>query len=680
MGLASGVIIALALMVIPGVLIAVGARLSWPVAVAVGPALTYGAVGLAIVPFGAAGIPWNGRTALATLAVVGLLVALAAAVSKAGSRALAGRRHGSGAAAAGPGRGPLLTVAAGVLLGMLAIGWAVATGIPHWQTIPSTWDAVWHANTVRFILDTGQASPIHMGELRNVETHAALYYPSAFHALTAVLCQLTGAAPTTAYTVSGLAACVWLFPVSAALLTWRLLRGAPGGEWRAAFAAACAAGLSASFTALPYVEFGTAAMPNLVGYGLAVPTFFLVSSAGACPERIAVAVLALVGVFSVHLTGGVVTVLLVVAWWLGTRAGALAGELRNLAALAAIAVPAALLLAPQLLSVRKQADIIAGHSFLTHEGRKSGLRDALLLHTRHLNDFPIQYTLVALTAVGAVLLLARRIWWPMVLWAVLVVAIVHASAPIGGPAGHLIGTFTHLFYNDPRRLMAMLTLLLVPMAGIALAALAGLAASVVPGVPGGPPACEQTRKLPRRGRFGGLSVCSPVMAALVAVAATAGLAYHYLPRHRFLLGDKYDQVIIDDRDLQAFAYLATLPGARDTLIGNANTDGTAWMYAVAGLHPLWTHYDYPQQQGPGEQRFNFWAYADDADTDPRAAAAVRALNIRYILISGPIVRGFTLPEGLMSLDESRSWQKIYDNGGARIYQWRGAPAAGPDKH
>jgi len=68
----------------------------------------------------------------------------------------------------------------------------------------STWDAVWHANEVRFILDTGQASSTHMGELRNVETHQALYYPSVFHALTAVFCQLTGAAPTTGYTL-----CSW---------------------------------------------------------------------------------------------------------------------------------------------------------------------------------------------------------------------------------------------------------------------------------------------------------------------------------------------------------------------------------------------------------------------------------------------------------------------------------------
>ena len=115
-------------------------------------------------------------------------------------------------------------VAAGVVLGALLIGFAAIRGMPHWQSIPSTWDAVWHANTVRFILDTGQASPTHMGELRNVETHDALYYPSTFHALAALQCQLTGAAATTAYTLNSLAAAVWLFPASAAVLTWQLLR------------------------------------------------------------------------------------------------------------------------------------------------------------------------------------------------------------------------------------------------------------------------------------------------------------------------------------------------------------------------------------------------------------------------------------------------------------------------
>ena len=200
-------------------------------------------------------------------------------------------------------------------LGALLIGYAAIRGIPHWQSVPSTWDAVWHANEVRFILDTGQASSTHMGELRNVETHALLYYPSAFHALVAVFCQVTGAAPTTGYTLSSLAASVWLFPVSAAVLTWRLLR-ARATEWQTAAAAATAAVLSASFTAVPYVEFDTAAMPNLAAYGIAAPTFVLIASTLRHRDRIPVAVLALTGVFSVHITGGIVVVLFLAAWWL----------------------------------------------------------------------------------------------------------------------------------------------------------------------------------------------------------------------------------------------------------------------------------------------------------------------------------------------------------------------------
>src|SRR5574337_1265739 len=654
-GLASGVATALLLLIVPGAIIGVCARLPWPAAVAVGPALTYGAVGLAIVPFGAIGIPWNSWTALATLVVL--------SAAAAGLRRLPARHRDDDETAPTTTPGRVVTVGAGVLLGAVLIGCAAVRGIPNWQSIPSTWDAVWHANAVRFIMDTGQASPTHMGELRNVETHAVLYYPSAFHALTAVGCQPTGAAPTIGYTLSALAASVWLFPVSAALLTWRLL-GRTATESQAA-AAATAAALSASFTALPYVEFGTAAMPNLVAYGIAVPAFALVTSVPAHRDRIPVAVLALVGVFSVHLTGGVVAALLVVAWWLGDGLWHPSRDRRtDAAALAGVAAAAALLLLPQLLSVRNQADIIAGHSFLTHEGRKSGLRDALLLHTRHLNDFPIQYALVTLAVIGAGILLAKKIWWPLALWAVLVVAIVHSSAPFGGAASGAIGRFTNLFYSDPRRLMAMLTLLLTPMGGIGLAALVALiiAAARRPAT-----------------RWGTRPVPWGAVAAVSLVASTVLLAWHYLPRHRLLLGDKYDSVMIDERDLRAFAYLATLPGARDTLIGNANTDGTAWMYAAAGLRPLWTHYDFPMQQGPGYQRFIFWAYADDADTDPRVAEAVDALNIRYVLISGPTVRGFPLPDGLVSLDKSRSWTKIYDNGEASIYRWRGhqsAPGAG----
>jgi hypothetical protein len=368
-------------------------------------------------------------------------------------------------------------------------------------------------------------------------------------------------------------------------------------------------------------------------------------------------VLALLGVFSVHITGGVVTVLFVVAWWLVDALWhPVRGRLPDFIALVVIAVPTVCLLLPQFVGVLQQAEIIEGHAFVTHEGKKRGLIDALVQHTRHLNDFPIQWVLVVLAGVGAVIFLAMRVWWPLVVWLGLVVCIVHSSAPFGGPLGALTGKFSDLFYSDPRRLSAVVAMLLAPAAGLALFILVGAGVRGVRRLAGdkGRPALW----------YGATA------AALIAVTVVTAVAY--VPRHRFLFGEKYDSVIIDEKDLEAFAYLATLPGARDTLIGNANTDGTPWMYAVSGLHPLWTHYDYPVQQGPGYHRFIFWAYADDADTDPRIAEAVKALNIRYVVTSRPVVLKFAMPDGLVSLEKSRSWEMIYDNGEARIYEWRGA--------
>jgi hypothetical protein len=644
--LASGVLIALLLLVVPGAIVARAAQLTWPVAVAVGPALTYGVVALAILPMGAVGIPWTAWTALLALVLVVILVTIAhVALSRFRDRSAEGRA---------PTMGPGLVVAAGVVLGAALIGYSAIRGMPNWQSIPSTWDAVWHANTVRFILDTGQASPTHMGDLRNVETHDALYYPSTFHALAAIQVQLTGAAPTTAYTLNSLAAAVWLFPASAAVLTWQLMRSRVD-PWRTAAAAATAAALSASFTAVPYVEFDTASMPNMAAYGVAVPTMVLIASTLRHRDRIPLGIIALLGVFSVHITGGVVTVVFVVAWWLCDALWRpIRGRVADFVTLLWVGIPTGLLLLPQFVGVLQQAEIIVGHAFVTHEGKKKALFDAIVQHTRHLNDYPIQNIVIALAAIGGLILLVRRLWWPLAVWALLVVSVVHSSAPFGGPVGALTGKFSDLFYSDPRRLSAVITLLLAPMAGIALSTMTLFVVERLRRV--------APRISPRVG-YG--------LAAGILVAVSIGSAWHYFPRHRHLIGEKYDKVIIDDKDIQAFDYLATLPGARDTLIGNANTDGTAWMYAVNGLHPLWTHYDFPQQQGPGNHRFNFWAYASKADTDPRVAEAVHALNIRYVITSTPVVRGFVMPDGLVSLDKSRSWKQIYDNGEDRIYEWQG---------
>lgn len=644
-------LITLFLLIAPGTIVARAAALTWPIAIAVGPALTYGVIALAIIPCGALRIPWNGWTALATLVAVSILIVV--------FQLLLARYRDTAAEARGISGWPAVTVASGVLLGALLISWAAYRGLLHWQSVPSTWDAVWHANTVRFILDTGQASSTHMGELRNVETHAVLYYPAVFHALAAVYCQLTAAAPTTSYTVSSLAASVWLFPISAAVLTWRLLRPVTAQQC-AAGASATTAALSASLTSVPYVEFGVAAMPNLAAYGVAVPTMALITSTLRHRDRIPVAILALVGTFSVHLTGGFVVILFLLSWW---SLDALLHPVRSRTAdartLAAVVVPTALMLAPQFIGVLKQVDTITGHSFPSFKGVQQSVIDALLLHTRHLNDFPTQYGLMALSAIGMTILLYKKIWWPPVAWLILTVATVYSGTPFRGPVGNIIKEFSQFFYNDPRRLSAVVTMLLTPMAGIALFAAVLLLVTSAQRV--------AARFTPLPG-----PVWKSVSAVLL-VLASVFIAQHYLFRHLVLFGDKYDSVMVNQKDLDAMAYLASLPGAHNTIIGNANTDGSSWMYAVADLHPLWTHYDFPQQTGPGYFRYAFWVYAHTGN--PWVVEAVRVLNIRYILTTSPTVRGFAVPDGLVSLEKSKSWTKIYDNGAARIFEWRGNAAA-----
>lgn len=662
-----GTLIALLLLIAPGAIVARIAQLNWPIAIAVGPALTYGVVALAIVPYGALGIPWNGWTALAALAVV---CVLATAL-----QLLLARFRDLEAEAREVNRGPALVVAGGVVLGALLIGAAAFTGLTNWESIPSTWDAVWHANTVRWILDVGQASPTHMGELRNVETHALLYYPSAFHAVAAVLCQLTGAAATTGYTLSSLAAAIWLFPVTAAVLTWRVLRNYTT-EWRTALTAATAAALSASYTAVPYVEWDTGAMPNLAAYGVAVPAMALITSAVRHRDRIPAAVLALVGVFSVHITGGIIVVILVTAWWLLDALWRPAhGRLADTLTLAAVAGASGLILLPQFLSVTKQEDIIAGHSFLTYLSMRHGLFDAVFQHSRHLNDFPYQYALTLLAAIGGFILLiqgyiwnrqalklswpvaALKVRWPLAVWLLLIVMNVDAGTPLWGPFGTVAGAFGEFFYKDPRRIAAATTPLFTLMAAVALVTIVAGAVALL------------RRRVQARRPVPSRVWAASTVALLVGICVLS--AWHYFPRHRFLFGNKYDSIMVDQRDLEAMAYLAKLPGARDTLIGNSNVDGTNWMYAVAGLHPLWTHYDYPVQMGPGYHRYIFWAHAREGDTNPKVVESIKALNIRYVLASGPTVRGFKVPEGLDFLNRSPYWTMIYDNGGAQIYEWHG---------
>ena len=100
--------------------------------------------------------------------------------------------------------------------------------------MPQDWDAVFHANGIRWIADTGDSSLFGMGPVNWFENDVQIFYPNAYHLLGALVLRVTGTdIPTVlnAHTV--------LLPGMGALVIVALVRRC-GGRGAAAAAAGCA--------------------------------------------------------------------------------------------------------------------------------------------------------------------------------------------------------------------------------------------------------------------------------------------------------------------------------------------------------------------------------------------------------------------------------------------------------
>ena len=267
-----------------------------------------------------------------------------------------------------------------------------------------------------------------------------------------------------------------------------------------------------------------------------------------------------------------------------------------------IAVPTVVLLLPQFLGVLQQAEIIVGHAFVTHEGKKRGAvrrRRAAHPPPQRLSD-PERADRRWPPSARSILLV-RRIWWPLAVWLLLVVSIVHSSAPFGGPIGAVTGKFSDLFYSDPRRLSAVVTMLLTADGGHR---------PVHAGVGRGGRCCAGWS--PRAARGPGTRRPppswwpSPSASALALPPAAPvpdrrevrpGDHRRQGPRGVRLPGDAAGRPRHPDRQRQHRRHGVDVRRRRPAPAVDA--------LRLPG-----------QQQGPGYHRFIFWAYADDADTDP----------------------------------------------------------------
>lgn len=639
----------------PGGLVgAVSGLRGWTLA-ATAPLLGYALAGVGGPLFAALGIGWS-----AASAAIGLLVVLAIV---GGARWLLRRRW----PAPGPpeqtdrvwSRTADAAVAAAVAVAALVGVAAIVGGIRYLGAVPQDWDALFHANGIRYIADTGDGGLYGMATTNWYEDGVTVFYPNAYHLVATVVYDLTGASiPTVlnAHTV--------LIPGMLALSLAAMVRRYRARALLAAAAALAAVSVSSVYDLLwrgPLLPFatGVALTPVVV-----VLVRDLLDSSGmrSMVRAAGVFAVAVAGLLCLHpaiLVGAVLFALppLVQRWW--QRPVALPREVGLLVAAGLVGVAACVLQVGGVLSSGSNLATISWPADLTVAESVGQV-----LTFSHAAD-SVQLGLTAVLALG--LLAYRRLgdlrWvgFTAAIFGVLFVVAASVEKPWAK-------TLTSLWWNDRWRLVALTAVPLCVVIGHGVAEAQRCVVLAVDRLLGALPGDQQTPRTAGRP----VALLSAA-AALVALAVVTNTFYIARDQERMTTNSGTGPAVspAEIAGMQAVARIVP-PGER---VLNDRGDGSAWMYALTGTRPVAGHYD-AARIGPDAallaQRFN--AYP----SDPAVQAAVQRLGIRYVQLDSGFLREWESRQpGLTGLDRQPWLTEVYRNPGVVLYEITPAPPPRP---
>ncbi|MDR7328551.1 DUF6541 family protein [Corynebacterium guangdongense] len=677
---------AIAVSTLPGFLLGwvSGLRLPWAVAASV--PLSYSVYGLSGWLLGLS--PWEFTplsVALCWLIALALAAAWRAVVFAVGRR----RRRQAGEAAPtragprqwlrdlGPGVLPFLGVAgAASWLIWRSMTWLAATPGGA-RNIFQGWDVQWHASVVRWILETGVASPTRAGELQHIELHDPLYYPVAFHAGAALVAELGDAHPIAALNAISIVLPSLGLPLSVALLAWVMVGGR---GFVAQIGAGLAAIIAAGVPALYWIGQYVGAWPYLAAIavsGIVAAVFLRVPGR---PVSAFAAAFALTGLTQLHPSAVTIVVLVVALWWLLALVWRPArpdlnpvwARVRDILLLAVTGAAGLLLLLPQVLAGRDQAEEVSDWTTSDSAELGEAWARAFLLDTRHVSDFfpgwdPV--VLLVLAGVGAlVLMIWRRNFWAPVFYLLSVVMTANALHALEFPGVDLLTVVAGLHYNTAHRLVMPVAMMTAAAAGVGLAAAIRL-------LTGGPVAALVDR---RRGAWRTGSGIAAVLAAVLAGAATLYVVdANTTPGARQAYQTSRTTTrMVDDHDLQAWDWLAQQPLAYDGLIAGEPADGMGWMYAYNGLPSLHRHYQWPGTPRDSATDLTYWnadllgaGLGDDPDAPNPVDEAAAELGLTYYYLSPGSFWWFQKPrwELLHGLWTSDAVTPVYLDGSVVIF-------------
>ncbi|MCT2586688.1 DUF6541 family protein [Actinophytocola gossypii] len=635
------ILLYVAVLWVPGTLLGTLAGIrGWTLAAAA-PLLTYTVAGLAGPWANALGISWSVWTFLGALALFAVVIA--------GVRLARGRGLPFTAGSVWPWRAQL-GVAACVAAALVVSIAAVAGGMGGLSTIPQDWDAAWHANNIRWTADTGESGLYSASQLNWFESDTGVFYPNAYHLIATLVYTMSGAS-----IVAVLNAHTVLIPALIALVMVAVVRRFGGRAVLAGTTALVIVGITSVYDMLwrgPLLPFatGVAFTPLLVvlildlldvrarhGWRQALLPGFVVAFAGA-------------GIITVHSSATFNVPLftlcaLAVRWWRAPRAIG-----RDVVTLVPFAVVAAALAVLQLMAaLGSSADVEGVDWKATHTiGQAVG---NLLIFQHHI-PFP-EWWFAAALAVG--LAFFRRLGdlrWVGITAAGFGMLFVVAAAYDQSWADDL----TRPWWNDRWRLIAL--------AAIPLAVIVAHGVAETQRVVGGWISAAASRvRVAGRPAVAGLTSAVLVLGAFAVL--TGGF---YVDRNqtRMTLNATPGKAV-SAAEVEGYRELAKLVGPDERVL-NDRGDGSVWMYAVAGVHPVAGHYD-ATLTGPDARLLA--RKFDEYDTNPEVRAAVERLDVRWVAIGQGFLRRWAERQpGLRDLDRVDALTRVYENEDFVIYRLR----------
>ncbi|SFB02051.1 hypothetical protein SAMN05216266_103325 [Amycolatopsis marina] len=632
-----------ALIVIPGLLVAALAGLrGWQLA-AVAPLLTYAVAGLAG--------PWLAVLGIQFTVVSFLAVLVLVAAAAFGVRARVRRRSGDTTAPS-----PWAPVAHWGVLACLLVAAAVGAytilrGLGAGNAVAQGFDAVYHANGIRYIAETGDGSLTGTGNTNWYAADHQLFYPNAYHLVGSLAYTLTGVDIPVLLNAGAV-----LLPALLALSVIAVVRRFNG---RAVLAGAAALVVVAPVTLLYESLDHGPLYPFLLGLALTplatvVLQSYLTRPAADTGFLLAAAAVGLLTIHSSTLfTGILFAAPLLLQRWSEAGRQRLAAIRRDLVLLLPIAAAGILLCWLQLFGALGLAT-----GAVPYKGWPSdtGVNTALgsLLTFQHFEPHP-QLWLTAALVVGLVTLKSlgelRWIAVTALITGIFAVAVMSSDHP-------LVKMLSRPWWDDPYRFLAIAT---VPLCLLAAHGIASTQRWLY----------ERTARLRLPVRHAASALTAAVVLA-VFILGSGGLyssanASVVQPGYGPRPGVDEHQLPLSKGEAAAMLELAERADPGDWAM-NDRADGTVWTYALSGVRTVAGHFDrglVPPEAQLLSERFNRYR------TDPEVRATVEELNVRWVIVgTGGYPQDAPKPPGLTGLDELPFLDLVYRNRDAALYELR----------